>query len=243
MKAFLLAAGLGTRLMPLTRTMPKCLMPINGIPLLHYWMKLFEFHKITEILLNVHHLSHKIVQFCDSYVGPVKINIFHEKVLSGSLGFIINNKDFINDESEFLVCYSDNLTNINLTEMINSHSNNDFTMGLFESPNPLTCGIVEIDDDFNIISFIEKPNKTQSNLANAGIYVISKNIIFDLDNKSSGLLNISHHLIPHLIGNNKIKGYKIKNFLLDIGTLNNYYLSNDILTKNSSLFNNILNEK
>ena len=55
MKAFLLAAGLGTRLRPLTWTVPKCLVPIQGRPLLAWWMDLFEQHRISEILINTNY--------------------------------------------------------------------------------------------------------------------------------------------------------------------------------------------
>ena len=105
MKAFLLAAGSGLRLRPITNSIPKCLVPINGIPLLHYWIKLFELHGINEVLINVYHLSEQIIHFCNTYGGSLKIKLYKEKYLLGSLGTIIKNRDFIKKEEKFLICY------------------------------------------------------------------------------------------------------------------------------------------
>ncbi len=55
MKAFLLAAGKGTRLRPLTDSVPKCLVPVKGVPLLGIWLKLLGMHGITDVLVNLHH--------------------------------------------------------------------------------------------------------------------------------------------------------------------------------------------
>jgi len=242
LKAFLLSAGLGTRLRPITEFTPKCLVELNGLPLLHYWLKLFEFHKINEILINTHYLNKSVEKFCNSYIGPLNIKLQYEKKLLGSFGTIIKNRKFIKGVSHFLICYADNLTNVNLTEMINFHSNNDngFTMGLFQTLNPIDCGIVETDDD-NVVSFIEKPKQTNSNIANAGIYVVSSNIILESVRNYNEPIDISECLIPSLIGRKKFKGYKINDFIMDIGTLDNYYLANDILKRDSSLFKAILN--
>ncbi len=63
MKAFLLAAGQGTRLQPYTNTVPKCLIPIHGRPLLEIWIDLLEHHGVTEVLINTHHLATEVEQF------------------------------------------------------------------------------------------------------------------------------------------------------------------------------------
>jgi mannose-1-phosphate guanylyltransferase len=63
MKAFLLAAGLGTRLKPITNEIPKCLVPINGKPLLEWWIELLERHNINEVLINLHHFPDKVKIF------------------------------------------------------------------------------------------------------------------------------------------------------------------------------------
>lgn len=67
MKAFLLAAGYGTRLKPFTDTVPKCMMPICGKPLLSWWMELFEKHSVTEVLVNTHYLPDAVREFVQIY--------------------------------------------------------------------------------------------------------------------------------------------------------------------------------
>ena len=72
MKAFLLAAGLGTRLRPLTDTVPKCLVPINGRPLLSYWMTLLARHGITDVAINTHHLPAAVQVFAATVTTPAR---------------------------------------------------------------------------------------------------------------------------------------------------------------------------
>lgn len=69
MKAFLLAAGLGTRLRPLTYDLPKCLLPINGKPLLFYWFDLLSKHGIDEVLINCHHQKSQFFQLINRSYG------------------------------------------------------------------------------------------------------------------------------------------------------------------------------
>lgn len=178
MKAFLLAAGLGTRLRPITNTIPKCLVPINGKPLLQYWIDLFKKHNIDEVCINLHYLSQQVIDFIEYNDSGIKWTLSYEHELLGSGGTIFNNKDFIKDDEPFFICYADNLTNINLTKMLEFHKlkNSSFTMALFQSNNPKECGIVSLNSDSYITSFEEKPQYPKSNLANAGIYLANSEI-------------------------------------------------------------------
>jgi mannose-1-phosphate guanylyltransferase len=166
MKAFLLAGGFGTRLKPLTDDIPKCLIPINGIPLLSYWFKLFEENNVTEVLINLHHLQKKVIEFCSEYNGKVKIKLVYESELLGSAGTILANKDFIENEDSFLILYADNLTNVNLIELIEFNNIYEFplTVGLFHSKNPSNCGIVGRKNLFNF--FDSKQTKFPYDFAN-----------------------------------------------------------------------------
>ena len=123
MKAFLLAAGYGTRLRPLTEIVPKCLVPINGKPLLRYWIDLFEKHGIDEVLINLHYLSEQVVKYVENENTSIKWHFTYEQELLGSGGTIFANQDFIKDNEPFFICYADNLTNLNLTDMLNYHLN------------------------------------------------------------------------------------------------------------------------
>lgn len=109
MKAFLLAAGYGTRLKPFTDTVPKCMMPICGKPLLSWWMELFEKHSVTEVLVNTHYLPDAVREFVQIYNAKntgVRLIEAYEKELLGSGGTILANKGFVESESDFfsLLC-------------------------------------------------------------------------------------------------------------------------------------------
>ncbi len=218
MKAFLLAAGKGTRLQPLTFKTPKCLIPICGKPLIEYWFDLFEIHGINEILLNTSHLAGEVQSYVNSHSRNIEINVTYEKVLLGSGGTIKENWDFIEGEDKFFIFYADNLTNVNLGNMLDFHNENDkdFTLGLFRVPNPEECGIVSMDDDMTITSFIEKPEKPDSDLAFAGI-MLSNSRLADFFPRDQGMFDLGHDVLPRIAGN--ASGYTVKNYLLDMGTL------------------------
>ncbi len=117
MKAFLLVAGKGTRLRPLTDTIPKCLVPIKGKPLLSIWLEMFKTYGITDVLLNLHHLSHIVKDYINANSFDINIETFYEGSLLGSAGTILANRDFVKSERFFFIVYGDNLTKINLKEM------------------------------------------------------------------------------------------------------------------------------
>jgi len=97
-------------------------------------------------------------------------------------------------------------------------------MGLFHSPNPASCGIAELDSDQKIVAFSEKPEKPQSSLANAGIYMASREIFACFPaappNPSGSVLDFGHHVLPLLAG--RMYGYPITEYLRDIGTIESY---------------------
>jgi len=229
MKAFLLAAGLGTRLRPLTDKIPKCLVPINGKSLLLIWLELCQHHGITEVLINTHHLAEQVNEFIENHKSKFQfltIRQTHEPVLLGSAGTLIANRKFVENESLFLILYVDNLTNANLTELIKFHHRHGdlFTMGLFRTDNPTSCGIAELDGNGKVISFVEKPQKPKSNLAAAGVYVASPKI-FRFFKKGQRedfgrRLDLGFHILPKLVGH--MYGYLINEFLLDIGDMESY---------------------
>jgi mannose-1-phosphate guanylyltransferase len=254
MKAFLLAAGLGTRLRPLTDKIPKCLVTIKGKPLLQIWLELCQIHGVTEILINTHYLPHKVKEYfevndykllvnkreikkiqglntsaCDlsTYTSNhMKVVLSYETELLGSAGTLIANREFVDDEKEFFILYSDNLTNANLTELIRFHRSHGelFTMGLFKTDKPTSCGIAELDEDGRVTSFEEKPKRPKTNLAAAGVYVASPKIFefFQADQreKVNSPLDLGFNILPKLIG--KMYGYVIRDYLLDIGDMESY---------------------
>ncbi|MDD3228853.1 MAG: nucleotidyltransferase family protein [Oscillospiraceae bacterium] len=223
MKAFLLAAGFGTRLRPLTDQMPKCLVPIQGRPLLEWWLMLLKRHSVTEVLINTHYLSEQVRAYITQYnaqnTGLTLIE-FYEPTLLGSGSTVLANRDFVRNEQEFLICYADNLTNIDLTALLAAHRSGGqvLTMALFRAAHPEQCGIASLDESGKIISFVEKPDLPESNLANAGIYVAAP-AVFDFF-PQKGFLDFGKDVLPGLTG--RMAGWETQDYLLDIGTPENY---------------------
>jgi mannose-1-phosphate guanylyltransferase len=216
MKAFLLSAGKGTRLRPLTYNIPKCLISINNRPLLDYWFELLERHDVRDILINASHLSDKIRGYVRSQKRDINIRLTYEETLLGSGGTIKKNWDFVKDEEFFYIIYSDNLTNIDLTRMFEFHISREteFTLALIRVPNPHECGIVEINRDSRIISFQEKPEDPLSDLAFAGIMIGSKGLRDYFPDRE--VFDLGYEVLPNLT--KSTSGYIMEEYLLDIGT-------------------------
>lgn len=220
MKAFLLAAGLGARLRPLTNELPKCLVPIHGKPLLAYWIELMEKHGIAQVLINLHHLSGQVKQFIKDHPSKtMDFQFFEEPQLLGSGGTLRANKDFVRKEADFFILYADNLTNINLTDFMAYHKlkKQPFTMALNRVENPQRCGIAALDDRGLVTAFVEKPENPISNLANAGVYIAKPEILDLIPTKP--ISDIGYDLLPRLVGN--MAGWETKDYLMDIGTFEN----------------------
>ena len=228
MKAFLLAAGLGTRLRPLTETTPKCLVPIKGKPLMEWWLALFAKHGVTEVLVNTHYLADAVRGFIGAWnsggASPV-VKEFYEVTLLGSGGTVAANRDFVGDDEDFLICYADNLTDVDLTAFQKFHRTHDgiLSMALFNTNRPRECGIAALDESGRIVEFVEKPARPKSNLANAGLYIARKRI-FDYLPQDRVPLDFGKDVLPQLIG--KMYGWQTEGYLLDIGTIENYEKAN-----------------
>ena len=236
MKAFLMAAGHGTRLRPLTNNTPKCLVKVAGKSMLQYWIDLFEKHGVTEVLINLNHFPKQVKQYINENITDIKFNLVYEDTLLGSLGTLIKNSSFVKGEKEFFIFYSDNLTNVNITDMLNFHRSfsNPFTMGLFRSNDPKSCGIAELNSNYTIIDFVEKPENPKSDLANAGVYIMSPFLLDNIKLDPNKLYDIGYNLLPKLVDN--MNGYEINEFLLDMGTHANLKLANEFVVENPNLF-------
>ncbi len=222
MKAFLLAAGLGTRLRPITSEVPKCLALIKGKPLIEYWLELFAEYNINEVLVNTHYLHEQVEHFADNHNKAdkkVHITCSYEAELLGTGGSVKANAAFIDTGEPFLICYADNFTNANLKAIIDAHCEGGklLTMGLFNADDPSECGIAELDPENTVIAFEEKPQHPKSSLANAGIYVSTKEIFKYIPD---GFSDFGKDIFPKLCG--RMQGFEIKEHLLDIGTLERY---------------------
>lgn len=233
MKAFLMAAGKGTRLKPFTDKHPKCLIPIHGKPLLEIWLDLLSRHGVRDVLINTHHHADQVEDFIEGQrpQRAMTLNTVYEPTLRGSAGTLWDNRHFITSGDDFFIAYADNLTNLDLSKMIDFHikirsMGGVLTMGLITAPNPKACGIASLDQHHRIVRFEEKPEHPESNLANAGVYLTNRQIFNELaaiPKDSDPVMDMGYHLLPRLVG--RMFGYRLPDFLIDIGTLKAYALA------------------
>lgn len=216
MKAFLLAAGTGTRLRPITDHTPKCLLPIGGTPLLDIWLDAFHLAGVDEVLINLHHLPNPVVQHLQARRGPPDFLIAFQPVLLGSVGTLRHHRTWVQDEDFFLAVNADNLTNFDLRSLIDFHRNGhaEATLTVFRAEHPSHCGVVEVDDDCLVTGFTEKPAEPTSNLANAGIYAFDPTVLLGIEPRTP--CDIGHHLLPRLVG--RARALPVEGYFCDIGT-------------------------
>jgi len=217
MKAFLLAGGRGTRLQPVTLSRPKCLVSIDGVPLLAIWLELLERNGVTDVLLNISHHVDQVESFLNDRAAGPRVRLVVESMPVGNAGTVASNRAFVADVDDFWILYSDNLTSLQMAPMIHFHGRHPglLTMGLFSAPDPSAAGVVSIGDNGRVLAFEEKPKHPQSQLANAGIY-LARHALLDCIPTGRPVVDFGLHVFPSLLG--RIYGHVIDDFLMDVGT-------------------------
>ena len=218
-RAILLAAGLGTRLRPLTLKMPKCMVDINGKPLLGNWLTKLENAGCEAVLINTH-LAEAVVDYINNLQkGTMDIRIVHERELLGTAGTLIKNQDFFRHKTGLLI-HADNAMRDDLNEFLEAHEQRDkecmLTMLTFLSRNPSTCGIVELDNKGIVKRFHEKVKNPPGNLANGAVYAFDWSLIKHMNEETPDAKDFGKDVIPSFMG--RIKTWNTMSTYLDIGT-------------------------
>ncbi len=217
-KALLLAGGLGTRLRPVTDTTPKCLVDINGRPLLDYWFSALHAAGITDILINTHHLPDSVRKFiAEKNRQGFRAAETYEPVLLGSAGTITANRAWGDDADDIVIVYADNLSDLDIAGLLSTHRSHGLplTMLLFHAPNPKACGIAELDNSGKIIEFEEKPEHPKSDLANAGVYAVTASAWRQIADLKA--FDLGFDVLPRFAG--RMQGHTHEGYHRDIGNL------------------------
>ncbi len=232
MKAVVMAGGEGSRLRPLTVTRPKPMVPIVGRPVMEHILNLLKTHGITDVVVTVQYMASAIEDyFGDGTQFGMNIAYSREEVPLGTAGSVKNAEELLDEP--FLVISGDALTDFNLTEIINFHTQRKAmaTITLAHVPNPLEFGVIITDDNGHIRQFLEKPSwgEVFSDTINTGIYVLDPKIFgyFERDKP----FDFSQELFPMMLKKgDPIYGFTSEGYWCDVGNLAEYMRANaDVL--------------
>ena len=146
---------------------------------------------------------------------------FFEPELLGSAGTLVANRAWIKDDDMFLACYADNLTDFDLTSLVQVHRDHGAiaTLAVFHSERPSAGGVVELDATGTIVGFEEKPANPVSDLVNAGMYAFHPSVLDELSGGPQPR-DIGYDLLPRLVG--RAKALPVEGYFRDIGTITAY---------------------
>ncbi len=220
MKAFLLAAGHGSRLRPITDTLPKCLVPIRGVPLLALWLECCKRLQVDEVMINLHAHAAPVREFLRRHAGATPVCIMEEARLLGSAGTLRANRSWIGSDDRFWIFYADVLNCADLEGMLRVHRDRKpaATLGVYQVPDPTRCGIVTANDEGVIEQFVEKPDHPAGNWAFSGLMIGTPEMLNAIPEDVPS--DIGFDVLPKLVG--RMVAFPIHDYLIDIGTMENY---------------------
>lgn len=201
-RALLLAGGEGTRLRPLTLTVPKCLVPIGGKPLLGLWFDMLFGAGLDRALVNTSYLPDQVRAFCAASPWSSRIDLVHEETLLGTAGTLRANADYF-ARGSFLMAHADNLSRFSVRELFAAHAHRPAgcvgTMMTFATDRPKDCGIVEVDARGVAVAIHEKIENPPGNLANAAVFVLEP-AIFAALGAAPLATDFCRDIVPRLAG-------------------------------------------
>jgi mannose-1-phosphate guanylyltransferase/phosphomannomutase len=224
MKAMILAAGVGSRLDPLTRATPKPMVPILNKPVIEHIVELLRAHGFDEILINLHYLGDRIRErLGDGSRLGVRITYAIEDQLWGDAGSVKRAERFFDDT--FLVIGGDDLSDLDVTELVQTHRKKKAlaTIALSLVEDPSEYGIVLLDEDGRVTRFLEKPKGEVvfSKTANMGVYVFEPEALAFIP--AGTKYGLGNNLFPLLLTEQKpVYGHLTSAYWRDIGNLTQY---------------------
>ncbi len=234
MRAMILAGGMSTRLYPLTKQVPKPIVPVAGEPISGHVMRWLASHGYDEVAINVFYLAELVERtFGDGSRYGVKLHYLREPELTGSAGGLKQMEGWF--DGTFVVVGCDDLTDADLTALVRFHHARGAlaTIGLLEVEEVDQYGVVVLDDAGRITGFQEKPAKgtEKSKLANTGIYVFEPAIFERIP--ANTFYDFGKQVFPELLaGGLPFYGMQLEGaYWRDIGTPDEYRrATEDVLT-------------
>src|SRR5579875_3552746 len=240
MQALILAGGEGTRLRPLTSTVPKPVVPLLDRPLIAYMLDWLARHGIDDVIMSCGFLATSVRNVLgDGSAYGLRLRFVEEPEPLGTAGALKLAEPLLAER--FLMLNGDVLTDIDLTAQIAQHEQTgaQATLALVAVPDPTNYGLVMLADDRSVREFVEKPSSDDvserggdghRNLISAGAYVLERSILELVP--AGRMVSIEREVWPHLVGGG-LYGYPAEGYWLDIGTPARYLQATfDILEGN-----------
>ena len=226
LKAMVMAAGMGSRLEPITLMFPKPLIPVMNRPLMDIILTQLHEIGVDEVISNTYYLANQIIDRYEHNNLGVKFSYIKETELSGTAGGVKKCQFFFDKDEDFIVMSGDILTTADIKKGIELHKKSGAiaTIGVKEIPHEHVShfGVVVTDENGYITEFQEKPSveEAKSNLINTGIYIFNYKI-FDYipENK---FYDFAKNVFPQLLEDKQINTFIVDEYWNDIGTIGQY---------------------
>ena len=222
MQALVLAGGEGTRLRPLTHTVPKPIMPLAGRPFLTFMLDWLREHDVDDVLLSCGFLAHQVEESLgDSYEG-MALHHVHEDEPLGTAGPVRLAADEGLLQDRLFILNGDVLTDMDLTAELAFHDEKDAkaTLALIAVEDTSSYGVVPTDEDGAVEAFLEKsPGPAPTNRINAGAYVIEREVVDRIE--PGRAVSFEREIFPSLVGDG-LYGWFAEGYWIDIGTPERY---------------------
>jgi len=219
-QAILLVGGFGTRLMPLTSTVPKPMLPIAGLPVTEHQLAMAKRAGITSLVLATSYLSEVFIPyFGDGSKWGMKLQYAVEEEPLGTGGAIRNAAQLLTNSESIVIFNGDVLSSHDLAKQIHMHEelNADVTMHLTHVDDARAFGCVPIDDEGHVTAFLEKMENPVTNTINAGCYVFNPRVINDIP--AGKVVSVEREIFPNMVVNGQaIYGMVDDSYWIDIGT-------------------------
>lgn len=225
-KAMVMSAGIGSRLEPLTLSIPKPLVPVANVPVMDILFKQLASFGISDVICNTYYMADKIIERYNSNKLGINFNYIKEETLSGTAGGVKKCQFFFDKNQTFVVFSADGLANIDIEQGLEIHKKSGAiaTIGIKQIPKEEVShfGVVVTDENGFITEFQEKPpvEDAKSDFINTGIYIFDYKI-FDYIPENT-FYDFAKNVFPKLLAEHAINTFEIKGYWSDIGTLDQY---------------------
>ena len=223
MQALILAGGEGTRLRPLTSTIPKPVVPLVDRPFIAYMIGWLRRHGVDDVIIACGFMAAGVrAVLGDGSELGVRLRYVEEPRPLGTGGALKYAEELLDER--FLMLNGDVLTDIDLSAQLEQHERTGAraTLALVPVEDPSAYGLVRLAEDRAVTEFLEKPEASEldTNLINAGAYVLGRDVL-DVMPSAGTNVSIERDVFPQLVGRG-LFGYPTSGYWLDIGTPERY---------------------